>query len=139
MSFFGSWHGSCNITRWRASFSDFILANSQSRNVLLMDAALLTKTNCIMAYVKNAKGTSRWTKPSTGESTWLEYWENQTGTKATRCGATDCHSTSNLVGAHVQLVNGGNELYITPLCSGCNQRTDYFYVDTTLVRVPSGQ
>ena len=40
MSFFGSWHGSCNITRWRASFSDFILVNSQSRNVLLMDAAI---------------------------------------------------------------------------------------------------
>lgn len=121
------------------NFSGFKLALGQSHNVLIIDAALLTKTNCIMAYVKNAKGTSRWTKPSTGESTWLEYWENQTGTKATRCGATDCHSTSNLVGAHVQLVNGGNELYITPLCSGCNQRTDYFYVDTTLVRVPSGQ
>lgn len=40
MSFFGSWHGGCNITRWRVSFSDFILVNSQSRNVLLMDAAI---------------------------------------------------------------------------------------------------
>ena len=91
-----------------------------------------------MTYAKNASGSSRWSKPSTGESTWLEYWENQTGKKATRCGATDCHSTGTLVGAHVQKVSGGNELYITPLCTGCNQRTDNFWVDTELVRVPSG-
>ena len=90
-------------------------------------------------YVKNANGTTRWPKPSTGESSWLEYWENQTGKKATRCGATDCHATSDLVGAHVQKVYGGNELYITPLCNSCNQRGDYFGVDTELVRVPSGQ
>ena len=89
-------------------------------------------------FVKNANGTSRWPKPSTGESTWLEYWENQTGKKATRCGATDCHATTDLVGAHVQKVYGGDELYITPLCQGCNHRGDKFYVDTELVRVPSG-
>lgn len=59
-----------------------------------------------MTYVKNAGGTSRWTKPTTGESSWLEYWEKQTGKKATRCGATDCHSTGTLVGAHVQKVFG---------------------------------
>ena len=93
-----------------------------------------------MTYVKNACGTSIWSKPSTGESSWLEYWEKKTGKKATRCGAIDCHSTGTLVGAHVQKVFGGNELYITPLCTGCNQRSDnYFLVDTELVRVPSGQ
>lgn len=91
-----------------------------------------------MTYVKNASGTSRWSKPSTGESSWLEYWEKKTGKKATRCGATDCHSTGTLVGAHVQKVFGGSELYITPLCTGCNQRSDNFWVDTELVRVPSG-
>lgn len=68
-----------------------------------------------MTYVKNASGTSRWSKPSTGESSWLDYWEKKTGKKATRCGATDCHSTGTLVGAHVQKVFGGNELYITSL------------------------
>ena len=94
--------------------------------------------NSSMTYVKNASGTSRWSKPSTGESSWLEYWEKQTGKKATRCGATDCHSTSELVGGHVQKVFGGNEIYITPLCKGCNNRTDNFWVDTELVRVPSG-
>lgn len=93
-----------------------------------------------MTYVKNASGTSRWSRPSTGESSWLEYWEKKTGKMATRCGATDCHSTGTLVGAHVQKVFGGNELYITPLCTRCNQRSDnYFLVDTELVRVPSGQ
>ena len=94
--------------------------------------------NSSMTYVKNASGTSRWSKPSTGESSWLEYWEKKTGKKATRCGATDCHSTGTLVGAHVLKVFGGNELFITPLCTGCNQRSDNFWVDTELVRVPSG-
>ena len=91
-----------------------------------------------MTCVKNAAGTSRWSKPITGESSWLKYWENQTGRRATHCGAIDCYSTGTLVGAHVQKVNGGNELYITPLCAECNQRTDNFWVDTELVRVPSG-
>lgn len=91
-----------------------------------------------MNYVKNAKGTSIWSKPSTGESSWLKYWENQTGKKATCCGATDCHSTGALVGAHVQKVFGGNELYITLLCDSCNKRSNNFWVDTDLVRVPSG-
>ena len=72
--------------------------------------------NSSMTYVKNASGTSRWPKPSTGESSWLEYWEKQTGKKATRCGATDCHSTSELVGGHVQKVLGGNE-FTSPLCA----------------------
>lgn len=92
-----------------------------------------------MNHVKNARGTSRWSKPTTGENSWLEYWENQTGKSATHCGATDCHSTGRLVGAHVQKVFGGNELYITPLCISCNQRLDSFGVDTELVRVPSGR
>lgn len=92
-----------------------------------------------MTYVKNASGTSRWSKPTTGENSWLEYWENQTGKSATQCGATNCHSTERPVGAHVQKVFGGNELYITPLCNSCNQRSDNFGVDTELVRVPSGQ
>ena len=35
-----------------------------------------------MTYVKNASGTSRWSKPSTGESSWLEYWERKD-----QCGA----------------------------------------------------
>ena len=92
-----------------------------------------------MTYIKNANGTSKWSKPSTGEASWLEYWKKQTGKKATCYGATDCYSTGTLVGAHVQKVFGGNELYITPLCMSCNQRSCNFWVDTELVRVSSGQ
>lgn len=91
-----------------------------------------------MTYVKNANGTSRWLSPSTGESTWLEYWKNhRVGYDTCKCGY--CGSASDLVGAHVQKVFGGNELYITPLCRSCNQKEGNFYVDTELVRVPSGQ
>ena len=91
-----------------------------------------------MAYIRNANGTSRWKKPSTRENSWLEYWENQTGTKAKCCGATDCNSKNNLVGAHVKNIFGGEELYITPLCQECNNRDGIFKVDSELVRVPSG-
>lgn len=91
-----------------------------------------------MDYIKNANGTSRRSKPSTNEKTWLEFWEHETGKKATRCGAADNHSTGTLVGAHVKKVFGGDDLYVTPLCSRCNQRSDNFWVDTELVRVSSG-
>ena len=90
----------------------------------------------MITYVKNANGTSRWSKPSTGENSWLDYWKKQTGEYNPSCGS--CGTKSNLVGAHVQKVFGSSELYITPLCNSCNQRTDNFFVDTELVRVPSG-
>ena len=90
-----------------------------------------------MTIVKNASGTSRWSVPSTGESSWLEYWKkNRIGYSTCRCGS--CGTTSELVGAHVQKVLGGNELYITPLCRSCNQKGSNFFVDTELVRVPNG-
>ena len=90
-----------------------------------------------MTYVKNANGTSRWLSPSTGESSWLEYWKkHRTGYGTVKCG--NCGATTGLVGAHVQKVYGGDELYITPLCTSCNQKAGNFYVDTELVRVPSG-
>jgi len=92
----------------------------------------------MITLVKNANGTSRWKKPSSGESSWLEYWATHVGHNATHCGATGCDNYQDLVGAHVQKVFGGNELYITPLCDKCNQRTDTFYVDTELVPVPNG-
>jgi hypothetical protein len=91
-----------------------------------------------MTYVKNANGTSRWSTPSTGEFSWLEYWEkNRVLTSICKCGC--CGTATDLVGAHVELVYGGNELYITPLCRSCNQKTGNFYVDSELVRVPNGQ
>lgn len=92
-----------------------------------------------MTKVKNAKGTDRYPRPA-GYDSWLDYWEKQTGRRAIRCSATDCHlyGRSNLVGAHVKKVYGGdNHCYIVPLCRPCNTRTDEFYVDEELVPVPS--
>lgn len=78
-----------------------------------------------MTYVRNANGTSIWVRPSTGQSSWLEYWkQHRTGDSTIKCGC--CGVTYNLVGAHVQKVNGGNELYITPLFNSCNQQEGDF-------------
>ena len=91
-----------------------------------------------MTKVKNLHGTS--TKLPAGYNTWLEFWEAKTGTKASRCGATDCIVTGreHLVGAHVKKVGYGDDKhYITPLCRGCNQREDEFYVTTALVHAES--
>lgn len=91
-----------------------------------------------MSLVKNVTGSNRWLRPSTGESSWPEYWEKQVGHKASHCGHCGDPNHNNLVGAHVQKVYGGEEIYITPLCRGCNQLTDSFWVNTELVRVPNG-
>ena len=87
-------------------------------------------------YVKNVAGSSRFPKPSTGENSWLEYWEKHTGKKATKCGYCGCNS--DLVGAHVtNELATDNKWYITPLCTSCNKKTEAFWVDTDLVPVPS--
>lgn len=91
-----------------------------------------------MYLVTNAIGSSGWSRPSTGESSWLEYWEKQVGHKASHCDHCGDPSHNNLVGAHVKKVYGGKENYITPLCRGCNQLTGSFWVNTELVRVPNG-
>lgn len=89
-----------------------------------------------MTKVKNVLGSSRFAAPD-GYSSWLDYWEKQTGTKKFTCGASGC-SNSDLVGAHVQKANSSDKSwYITPLCKACNQRTDEFDVFWNLVPVPS--
>ena len=55
-----------------------------------------------MSLVKNVTGSNRWLRPSTGESSWLEYWEKQVGHKASHCGHCGDPNHNNLVGAHVQ-------------------------------------
>ncbi len=90
-----------------------------------------------MTLVKNVHGQS-YDSPPKGCSSWLDYWEKQTGKKATRCGAINCKSNEQLFGAHVIKVNSSDKkYYITPLCPKCNKRTDNFNVDTELVPVPS--
>ena len=86
--------------------------------------------------VKNVNGSGRYTAP-TGYSSWLNYWEVQTGRKVSECGALGCGGR-DLVGAHVQKANGyDNRWYVTPLCRLCNNRTDEFEVYWDLVPVPS--
>lgn len=92
-----------------------------------------------MIKVKNVNGSSRFNCPS-GYASWLDYWERKIGKTAYRCSAIDCRKfgRNNLVGAHVQKVGSfDRSWYIVPLCYGCNNRTDEFYVDETLVPVPS--
>ena len=92
-----------------------------------------------MIKVKNVNGSSRFARP-TGYDSWLDYWEKNSGKTAWRCSATDCHMIGrwNLVGAHVQKVYGTDKnWYIVPICVDCNNRTDEFYVDETLIPVPS--
>lgn len=91
-----------------------------------------------MVKVKNLNGTSD--KLPQGYNSWLEFWEGKTGKTADHCGATDCNvkGRDNLVGAHFKKVGVGDyRHYITPLCRGCNQRSDEFYVDTELVHAES--
>lgn len=98
-----------------------------------------SSANDINLKLKNVNGSSRFSSPA-GYNTWLDYWEAKSGKNASRCSATDCHQSGrwNLVGAHVQKVYSyDNSWYIVPLCRGCNTRTDEFYVDETLVPVPS--
>lgn len=97
------------------------------------------KNLIIMIKVKNANGTSRFKSPA-GYITWLDYWEAKSGKTAWKCSATDCNKFGrvNLIGAHVQKANSYDQSwYIVPLCRGCNNRIDEFYVDETLVPVPS--
>lgn len=89
--------------------------------------------NMSLYYVKNLQEGSR---PSpAGYSSWLDYWEKKTGLEAGTCHRGDCYRTAT-DGAHVQLVNGGNEWYIVPLCHGCNTQFGAgFYVEGPLVPV----
>lgn len=86
--------------------------------------------------VRNVSGSSRFPKPS-GYNSWLEYWEAHTHTRRYLCPVDGCFNT-DLVGAHVQIANSSDRnWYIVPLCKSCNQRTDTFNVNATLVPVPS--
>lgn len=76
--------------------------------------------------VQNISGTSD-NPPPRGYDSWLEFWADKRETRpflCRRCGSLD----SDLVGAHVMKVYGGNEWYIVPLCTRCNLTSGNFYV-----------
>lgn len=86
-------------------------------------------------YVHNLQEGFRPSPP--GYSSWIDYWERKTGIKAPKCHRTGCNESVS-EGAHVQLVDGGNEWYIVPLCHKCNmKRGQSFLVDGALVPVNS--
>ncbi len=86
--------------------------------------------------VKNLNGTSD-SKLPVGYSSWIDFWERISKVKATECHNIQCNRKDNLNGAHVQLVEGGNEWYIVPLCTSCNTglKNVVFSVDGPLVPV----
>lgn len=70
-----------------------------------------------------------------GYSSWLDYWERKSGQRAGFCHKNGCLNQAT-DGAHVQLVNGGDEWYIVPLCHVCNtQFGASFWVSGPLVPV----
>ena len=91
--------------------------------------------------VKNASNTAD-LQPPYPYSTWIEYWEGKSGIKLDantkyNCPAGDCKNAcyrKDFDGCHVQKVSDyTHKMYIIPLCSSCNQRTDYFFVDENLL------
>lgn len=94
-----------------------------------------------MILVRNATNTSGLLPPYPYNS-WIEYWEDNSGNRLNifteyNCPAGDCNKTcyrADLEGSHVQKVfDNTNAMYIVPLCSSCNHRTAYFYVDENLL------
>ena len=72
----------------------------------------------IKVKVRNKKGTGSKTPPS-GYSSWLEYWEDKKGQKATECKAHGCDGSAD-VGGHVIKSGQGGKEYILPICNGHN-------------------
>ncbi len=87
-------------------------------------------------YVKNKNGTADKNPPS-GYTSWLNFWEEKKGKKATTCEALSCNSSSD-VGGHVIKSGEGGKEYILPICYSCNNKPDgeeYQAWDTDLVSV----
>ena len=115
--------------------SDISDQESQTCRIAVLVCFVLTERIKSM-YVVNANGTSRWAAPK-GYSSWIEYWMAHKG-PVSYCSASRCRGT-DLVGAHVRKAYSLDQhLYIVPLCSSCNKRTDIFEVpDSMLLPVPS--
>lgn len=94
--------------------------------------------------VKNVNGSGQFSKPSTGESCWREYWEKRANFQFKDNYSYQCPACGNwfskekIHGAHVKKEMGDDKSwYIAPLCEKCNQRTDSFDINVKLIPVPS--
>lgn len=105
------------------------------------DNMLYLKKLYMSVLVKNAPYTSD-LQPPRPYCTWVEYWESMSGIKIVEgkrynCPAGDCNEVcfrSEFDGCHVQKAfDATQRMYIIPLCSGCNHRNDYFFVDEGLL------
>lgn len=90
--------------------------------------------------IKNVPDTSD-LEPPYPYKTWIEYWESKKGAipilMKYNCPAIGCTEEcyrSDFDGCHVQKVADiTKKMYIIPLCSRCNHRNDYFFVDENLL------
>lgn len=59
-------------------------------------------------------------KPPAGYTTWIKWWETQTGRRFYSCSRVGCNNFAD-VGAHVQQEGSADKSwYIVPLCTACN-------------------
>lgn len=95
-----------------------------------------------MIKIHNVTGSSRYPKPSTGEDSWLVYWEaHKYPIIFFQCpGCGSWLTRDHFDGCHVQKYGSEDRSwYIIPMCDSCNHKTnDIFEIDENLlVPVPS--
>lgn len=71
---------------------------------------------------------------------WLEHWYNATRSARSICATWGCSGDAE-VGAHVrdQDNRSGHEHWIVPLCRGCNNKTEDFFVKNGVFLVPANK
>lgn len=72
--------------------------------------------------VKNKNNTTGKTPPS-GYKSWLDFWEDKKGKKATTCEVLACGGKPD-VGGHVIKSGDGGKEYVLPMCYSCNNKPD---------------
>jgi len=101
-------------------------------------------------YVANAPGKDYDEDHPSGYDSWIDYWNKKTNKNASRCrncGAKDLDD-GEIEGGHVEYCEEHNDewytnpakgIYITPLCTKCNNpnNTEVFSVDPSdLIKIP---